>query len=96
MFDPQAQKTRHMRYKATTTDYRYMPDPNLPPVHIQPQFVEQVRATLPVLPDQRREELLRVGVRPDEVRRLIEHDAELFFDECMKAPLVLELIRDRT
>lgn len=93
-FDPQSQKTRHLRLKSTNTDYRYFPDPNIPAVHIFQEFVDQIQAGLPILPDARRQELLDLGVRHDEVRRLIEHDSESYFEDCMSAPILREFIKN--
>jgi aspartyl-tRNA(Asn)/glutamyl-tRNA(Gln) amidotransferase subunit B len=42
-----------MRSKEEANDYRYFPDPDLLPVHIDESFVEAVRATLPELPDEK-------------------------------------------
>ena len=43
--------TRRLRGKEGEVDYRYMPDPDLPPLRLDPAVVEYVRARLPVLPD---------------------------------------------
>ena len=50
LFDPDNGETRAMRSKEDAHDYRYFPDPDLPPLVIAPEWVEQVRATLPELP----------------------------------------------
>jgi aspartyl-tRNA(Asn)/glutamyl-tRNA(Gln) amidotransferase subunit B len=50
LFDPDSGETRAMRSKEDAQDYRYFPDPDLPPLVIAPEWVEQVRATLPELP----------------------------------------------
>jgi aspartyl-tRNA(Asn)/glutamyl-tRNA(Gln) amidotransferase subunit B len=41
------------RSKESSEDYRYFPEPDLPPLELSPEWVEQVRATLPELPDAR-------------------------------------------
>jgi aspartyl-tRNA(Asn)/glutamyl-tRNA(Gln) amidotransferase subunit B len=51
LYDANKDETRSMRAKEEANDYRYFPDPDLLPVEIEPAFVEQVRATLPELPD---------------------------------------------
>jgi aspartyl-tRNA(Asn)/glutamyl-tRNA(Gln) amidotransferase subunit B len=43
-------ETRAMRSKENADDYRYFPDPDLPPLVISPQWIEQVRAAMPELP----------------------------------------------
>lgn len=54
LWDDRANETRVMRSKEEANDYRYFPEPDLPPLVIAPEFVEQVRASLPELPDARR------------------------------------------
>jgi len=50
LFDPDKGETRMMRTKEEAHDYRYFPDPDLLPLEISPEWVEQVRASLPELP----------------------------------------------
>jgi aspartyl-tRNA(Asn)/glutamyl-tRNA(Gln) amidotransferase subunit B len=54
LFDPGAGVTRSMRLKEGEADYRYFPDPDLPPLSLGPARVERVRAALPELPAARR------------------------------------------
>ena len=51
LYDANKDETRSMRAKEEANDYRYFPDPDLLPVEIDAAFIEQVRATLPELPD---------------------------------------------
>jgi len=50
LFDPDTGETRAMRTKEDAHDYRYFPDPDLPPLVIAPQWIERVRAEMPELP----------------------------------------------
>ena len=50
LFDPDTGETRAMRSKEDAHDYRYFPDPDLPPLVIAPGWIEQVRAQMPELP----------------------------------------------
>jgi len=50
LFDPDTGETRMMRTKEDAHDYRYFPDPDLPPLVIAPEWVERVRAEMPELP----------------------------------------------
>jgi aspartyl-tRNA(Asn)/glutamyl-tRNA(Gln) amidotransferase subunit B len=50
LFDPDSGETRAMRSKEDAHDYRYFPDPDLPPLAIHADWVERVRAELPELP----------------------------------------------
>ncbi|HEY7753606.1 MAG TPA: Asp-tRNA(Asn)/Glu-tRNA(Gln) amidotransferase subunit GatB [Steroidobacteraceae bacterium] len=51
LYDPDRHETRPMRSKEEANDYRYFPDPDLLPLALDDAFVEQVRGTLPELPD---------------------------------------------
>ncbi len=50
LFDPARGETRAMRSKEEAHDYRYFPEPDLPPLVLDDAFVEEVRRTLPELP----------------------------------------------
>jgi aspartyl-tRNA(Asn)/glutamyl-tRNA(Gln) amidotransferase subunit B len=50
LFNPQTGETRAMRSKEDAHDYRYFPDPDLPPLVIAPQWIARVRADMPELP----------------------------------------------
>jgi aspartyl-tRNA(Asn)/glutamyl-tRNA(Gln) amidotransferase subunit B len=58
LYDADKDETRALRSKEEAFDYRYFPDPDLLPVIITPTFVEEVRATLPELPDEKRERFI--------------------------------------
>jgi aspartyl-tRNA(Asn)/glutamyl-tRNA(Gln) amidotransferase subunit B len=47
-------ETYHMRSKETSDDYRYFPEPDLPPLHVDPAWLDTLRAALPELPAARR------------------------------------------
>ncbi|MDH4141745.1 MAG: Asp-tRNA(Asn)/Glu-tRNA(Gln) amidotransferase subunit GatB, partial [Chloroflexota bacterium] len=47
-------ETYHMRSKETSDDYRYFPEPDLPPLHVDPAWLAALRATMPELPAARR------------------------------------------
>jgi len=50
LFDPATGETRAMRTKEDAADYRYFPDPDLPPLYISEQWIEEQRALMPELP----------------------------------------------
>jgi aspartyl-tRNA(Asn)/glutamyl-tRNA(Gln) amidotransferase subunit B len=54
LFDTTRGVTRSMRSKEDAHDYRYFPDPDLPPLVIDPAWIEELKAGLPELPDARR------------------------------------------
>ena len=54
LFDPDRRETRSMRSKEDAQDYRYFPDPDLPPLVIDPAWIERVRSEMPELPEAKR------------------------------------------
>ncbi|HEX8011952.1 MAG TPA: Asp-tRNA(Asn)/Glu-tRNA(Gln) amidotransferase subunit GatB [Casimicrobiaceae bacterium] len=50
LYDPERGETRSMRSKEEAQDYRYFPDPDLPPLAIDEAWIERIRAELPELP----------------------------------------------
>lgn len=58
-WDPDAQKTLPMRSKEWAHDYRYFPEPDLVPVVLEKAWIDEVRATIPELPDARRERFIQ-------------------------------------
>ncbi len=50
LFDPDTGETRAMRSKEDSADYRYFPDPDLPPLCISEQWIEETRGQMPELP----------------------------------------------
>ena len=55
LYDPDKKETRSMRSKEDAQDYRYFPDPDLPPLVIAQEWIERVKATMPELPGAMRE-----------------------------------------
>ncbi|MDG5974392.1 glutamyl-tRNA(Gln) amidotransferase subunit B [Hydrogenophaga taeniospiralis CCUG 15921] len=65
LFDPDTGETRAMRTKEDAADYRYFPDPDLPPLVIARDWVEQVKAGMPELPRQMAERFVRDYALPE-------------------------------
>jgi aspartyl-tRNA(Asn)/glutamyl-tRNA(Gln) amidotransferase subunit B len=59
LFDPGSGETRAMRTKEDAHDYRYFPDPDLPPLVIEPEWIARVRAAMPELPAAMAERFVR-------------------------------------
>ena len=57
LFDPDRGETRPMRSKEDAHDYRYFPDPDLPPLVIAPDWIARVKSEMPELPSAMRERL---------------------------------------
>ena len=58
LWDVEAGVTRGMRTKEGAHDYRYFPEPNLPPLKLDASWIERVRQTMPELPDAREERFI--------------------------------------
>ncbi len=59
LWDPDLQETFSMRSKEDAQDYRYFPDPDLPPVVVQEERLEEIRSSLPELPDEKKNRFVR-------------------------------------
>ena len=59
LFDVRAGVTRSMRSKEDAHDYRYFPDPDLPPLRLKREWVDAIAADLPELPEAKRARLMR-------------------------------------
>ncbi|ABM80684.1 Asp-tRNA(Asn)/Glu-tRNA(Gln) amidotransferase subunit GatB [Hyperthermus butylicus] len=82
-WDPVRKVTLPARVKETEEDYRYMPDPNLPPVRISAKLVEELRNSLPELPDARAKRIAsQYGVRMELAKILVSRKvlADFFED----------------
>ncbi len=61
-WDDNRQLTYHMRNKETSEDYRYFPEPDLPPLHVEPGWISRIAAALPELPAARRDRYVALGL----------------------------------
>lgn len=77
--------TKSMRGKEDAHDYRYFPEPDLMPLSISREWVEQVRKTLPELPNQKRERYMSLGLSEYDASVIVEQMASaLFFDKVLE------------
>ena len=85
-WDEARQCTVSMRKKEGLADYRYFPEPDLPPLEFDDAFVETCRAEMPELPDSVRARYAELGLPPADVQVLVE-DKELvaYFDAALVA-----------
>jgi aspartyl-tRNA(Asn)/glutamyl-tRNA(Gln) amidotransferase subunit B len=65
LWDPAAGRTTVMRTKEEADDYRYFPEPDLPPLVVEAEWIESVRLTLPELPEARRARFVAQYLLPE-------------------------------
>ncbi|HEU0290788.1 MAG TPA: Asp-tRNA(Asn)/Glu-tRNA(Gln) amidotransferase subunit GatB [Burkholderiales bacterium] len=64
LFDPDKGETRSMRTKEDAHDYRYFPDPDLLPLDVSEKWVGEIKASMPPLPQARRDAFVKLGLSP--------------------------------
>jgi aspartyl-tRNA(Asn)/glutamyl-tRNA(Gln) amidotransferase subunit B len=90
LFDPDHGETRAMRSKEDAQDYRYFPDPDLLPVAISAQWIEEVRRSMPALPETLRGEFRGYGISAYDAALLTEsREKAEFFRASLAAATIL-------
>ena len=86
LFDPSSGKTFVMRTKEEAHDYRYFPDPDLIPVRITTAYIEEIRNSLPELPDQKEQRFIsEFGLTEYDADVLVaDKDRALFFEKAVE------------
>lgn len=85
-WDEEKQVTRSMRSKEEAHDYRYFPEPDLPPLFISREWVEKIRTAMPEMPEQAQKRLVEVYGLPeyDAVILTMTPESLEFFDRCVQ------------
>ena len=86
-FDVDRRQTRVLRLKENADDYRYFDDPDLIPLLIDESLIEEIRADMPELPEQKRERFARDYELPAEATAILVASRSLadFFERCAQA-----------
>ncbi len=85
LWDDNEGVTKSMRGKEDAHDYRYFPEPDLMPLSISREWVEDVRKTLPELPNQKRERYMSLGLSEYDASVIVEQmESALFFDKVLE------------
>lgn len=86
LFDAATGETRTMRSKEDAHDYRYFPDPDLLPLVIEEKWIEEIRASLPELPDAKKKRFMEsYGLTPYDARVLSgDSEAAAYFETVAK------------
>lgn len=74
-WDEDAQKTTSQRGKEEAHDYRYMPEPDIPPVELEQSFIDRVKAEMPKLPPEIREILNKLSISQSVVEDVLDNEA---------------------
>ena len=85
-WDPERKKTIHMRSKEQAEDYRYFPEPDLPPILLDEEYIEAIRAKLPELPYERKRRFVEELELPKKIAHILTQDKKLgdYFEEALK------------
>ncbi|WP_457573579.1 Asp-tRNA(Asn)/Glu-tRNA(Gln) amidotransferase subunit GatB [Desulfolithobacter sp.] len=85
LWNPDRGRTEPMRGKEEAHDYRYFPDPDLVPVQVDEAWIEELRATMPELPDARRQRFMEAMGLPEYDATLLTASRELadFFEAAL-------------
>jgi aspartyl-tRNA(Asn)/glutamyl-tRNA(Gln) amidotransferase subunit B len=75
-WDDAKQKTLSQRSKEDADDYRYMPDPDLPPIVLEQSYIDKIKAAMPIMPDEWRKRLASLNLNQDQIETLLEAEAE--------------------
>lgn len=87
LYDSDKHETRSMRSKEEAHDYRYFPDPDLPPMVLEDSFLEEIRATLPELPAEKKARFeTELGLSSEDAELLTaEREVADFFEATLGA-----------
>ena len=86
LWDDNAGVTRSMRGKEDAHDYRYFPEPDLMPLEISQEWIDRIKATMPELPEQKRQRYMDLGLSEYDASVIVaQYELAMFFDEVLKA-----------
>ncbi len=75
-WDDAKQRTFSQRSKEDADDYRYMPEPDIPPIVIEQAYINKIKKEMPVMPDEWRKRLNSLGLDEASIETLIEAEVE--------------------
>jgi len=85
LFDPGRGETRSMRSKEEAHDYRYFPDPDLLPLEFDRAYVDELKAHIPELPDQKKTRFAKLGLSDYDAGVLVaERETADYFEAVAK------------
>ena len=85
LWDDNLKETRSMRGKEDAHDYRYFPEPDLMPLEISREWVEDIRKSMPELPEAKRQRYMSLGLSEYDASVIVEQmPLALFFDKVIE------------
>jgi aspartyl-tRNA(Asn)/glutamyl-tRNA(Gln) amidotransferase subunit B len=75
-WDDAKQKTFSQRTKENADDYRYMPDPDIPPVIIEDDYIAKIKSEMPIMPEAWRIQLTQLGLDKPAIDTLLDAEVE--------------------
>ena len=85
LWDDNARETKSMRGKEDAHDYRYFPEPDLMPLKISREWVQEIKDKMPELPEAKRQRYMSLGLSEYDASVIVEQmGLALFFDEVLK------------
>ena len=85
LWDDNARETRSMRGKEDAHDYRYFPEPDLMPLEISREWVQEIKDKMPELPEQKRQRYMGLGLSEYDASVIVEQmGLALFFDKVLE------------
>lgn len=88
-FDEKQDRTILMRVKETGNDYRYFPEPDIPPYTLDDSFINRVKNSMEILPDERRKIYLDAKINPVNIEKIIANKEISDYLLDIKANLVI-------
>ena len=85
LWDDNSRETKSMRGKEDAHDYRYFPEPDLMPLEISREWVDEIRTSLPELPEAKRQRYMGLGLSEYDASVIVEQmGLALFFDKVLE------------
>ncbi|MDR0366953.1 MAG: Asp-tRNA(Asn)/Glu-tRNA(Gln) amidotransferase subunit GatB [Rickettsiales bacterium] len=87
LFDSAAGATRGMRAKENAIDYRFFPDPDIPPLVLEDGLVERIRLSMPEMPDDMKRRFMdKLGLSPYDAEHIVSsRESAAYFEEAFAA-----------
>ncbi|CAN5319785.1 Asp-tRNA(Asn)/Glu-tRNA(Gln) amidotransferase subunit GatB [soil metagenome] len=87
-FDEKSGKTILQRVKEEANDYRYFPEPDVPPIKLEDEEIEKIKKEIPELPEDKRKKYRELGLQENYIEVLVDDlDRANYFEEALKEKL---------